>query len=857
MIDLVLWTSGGRIDVVMKSTTACFRDILRLFGPVLLLMLSVQSSFASPEAFEIGKSQTNMLPGGKEADGIVGDFLMRNNLIEAVISNDAPFRKADMGGWWDAVSPGCLYDLTLRGADNDQITVYSPSNQRGPVTYVRVADAGESGEAVVEVLVSAASNDGVEIIHRYQLRDDWHGLLISTRVHNQSDKAVEFDPIDQWKPTNDKKTVAGITLWDSIDPADKCGYASAWMELDGFIVPGVEPLTIESGQSMSWARAIAVGTSPAQAFGYLAALKSGSGTLNGMIKAPNGQGVATAAVTLKRGESTLTAYPDSDGQLGLQLPVGEYELDISDMGRSTVHQTVNITADTSTSFQTTMNSPSKIDFDIRDSQGRSIPCKVQFKGVEGTETPNLGPANRAHGCVDQFHSEKGVFSVQLTPGKYQVTITHGIEFGHIRKIIDLQPESTLAFKGQLNRLIDTKGWVSTDFHNHSTPSGDNTTKTDDRIINLAVEQIEFAPTTEHNRLYDWTPHIEKLGLTREILSVPGIEVTGSGAHFNAFPLTPVPFTQDYGAPQWQKDPRLNAIVLRDYQGAMPERWVHLNHPDMVADFVDRDTDGRPDLGYVGLENLVDAAEVWGQNILADAPYYIAEAANKQPIVRNHREFIWKQMLNTGRKMWSVAVSDAHSVHGNGVGGWRTYIPSSTDEPSKIDWKEIVRNAKAGRMMMTTGPFLEVTTEDGQISGGFTRAQGSIQLHVKVQCTDWLQIDRIQVLVNSRKDPSLNFTSSTHPDMFQNGRVSFDQTIDVPLSEDSHLMVVAYGENTDLSVGYGSSTQSSWKPCAYHNPIYVDVDGNGFQPNGDTLGWELPVKRLDVDEVKSMIERRKP
>jgi len=38
---------------------------------------------------------------------------------------------------------------------------------------------------------------------------------------------------------------------------------------------------------------------------------------------------------------------------------------------------------------------------------------------------------------------------------------------------------------------------------------------------------------------------------------------------------------------------------------------------------------------------------------------------------------------------------------------------------------------------------------------------------------------------------------------------------------------------------------------------VDVDGNGFQPNGDTLGWELPVKRLDVDEVKSMIERRKP
>ena len=44
-------------------------------------------------------------------------------------------------------------------------------------------------------------------------------------------------------------------------------------------------------------------------------------------------------------------------------------------------------------------------------------------------------------------------------------------------------------------------------------------------------------------------------------------------------------------------------------------------------------------------------------------------------------------------------------------------------------------------------------------------------------------------------------------------------------------------------------------CAYHNPIYVDVDGNGFQANGDTLGWELPVKRLDVEEVQAMIDQR--
>ena len=33
--------------------------------------------------------------------------------------------------------------------------------------------------------------------------------------------------------------------------------------------------------------------------------------------------------------------------------------------------------------------------------------------------------------------------------------------------------------------------------------------------------------------------------------------------------------------------------------------------------------------------------------------------------------------------------------------------------------------------------------------------------------------------------------------------------------------------------------------AVSNPIYVDVDGNGFQPNGDDLGLELP----EIEELR--------
>jgi len=119
------------------------------------------------------------------------------------------------------------------------------------------------------------------------------------------------------------------------------------------------------------------------------------------------------------------------------------------------------------------------------------------------------------------------------------------------------------------------------------------------------------------------------------------------------------------------------------------------------------------------------------------------------------------------------------------------------------------------------------------------------------------MDRVQVLVNGRQRKDLNFTRQSHPDWFGNGIVKFDHTLQVDLSEDAHLVVVAIGENHDLSIGFCTSTQANIKPCAYHNPIFVDVDGGGFKPNGDTLGYELPVKQLSVADVRRLIGEAEP
>jgi hypothetical protein len=832
-------------------------------------LLLVSGAVAAPEALEVGPENKDQLPGGKEADGIIGDFILRNDKVEAVISGNLPLRRANMSTFYGptGVTPGCLYDLTLRDADNDQITVFCPSYQQGTVSYVRIVGDGRGGdEAAVETVITAANNSGLSKRHVYRLRDGWQGVLVETTLRNEGAKPLTVRTDDRWTNFRVGGKLAGDVTWaDAIDPADKAGYAFAPADPASLKAVTAQPqeMQLQPGQEARFARFLAVGRSPAEAIGVIAALRGPTGIVSGNVKEAGGAGIPTATVVVRSGEMMLPAYPDAQGNFAFRAPVGDLKLDVYDIGRPITPRTVAVPADGDARLDVEMPAASAIEFDVRDeADGRSIPCKVQFRGRNGTESPNLGPRDRAHGCVDQYHSETGQFRVQVPPGEYDVVVTRGIEYTHEAQPVNVEPGKTIQLKASLKRVVRSPGWVMADFHNHSTQSGDNTCGTDDRIINLAAEHIEFAPTTEHNRLYDWRPHIEKLKLAREMNTVSGLELTGSGPHLNSFPFEPVPHTQDRGAPVWNRDPRQSALILREWQGPNPDRWIQINHPDMVENFVDRNGDGKADGGYLHLGQLIDAIETengvgmnFGQSILARAPFTIGRnAETRQQEVRYIREFIWLQLLNRGHRVWGTAVADAHSVYGSGVGGWRIYLPSSSDNPPEIDWKEMSRNAKAGKMVLTTGPFLEVQTADGTQAGGATTAKDSIDLKVRVQCTDWLDIDRVQVLVNGRQEESLNFTRKSHPQMFGSDVVKFEQTIKVPLKQDAHLIVVAFGENSDLSKGFGSSPQGRMHPCAYNNPIFVDADGNGFTPNGDTLGYELPVKKLTVAEVRRMLAR---
>jgi hypothetical protein len=127
-------------------------------------------------------------------------------------------------------------------------------------------------------------------------------------------------------------------------------------------------------------------------------------------------------------------------------------------------------------------------------------------------------------------------------------------------------------------------------------------------------------------------------------------------------------------------------------------------------------------------------------------------------------------------------------------------------------------------------------------GDDVSAPGGVgKLYIRVQCPNWIDINRVQIFVNGKPDPELNFTRKDHPDRFTNEVMKFEQQIPVSLKSDAHLVVAAIGEGLDLAAVQGPQ-YGKHPPVAVANPIFIDVDGDGFQHNGDDLGFPLPLAK---------------
>ncbi len=811
-------------------------------------------------------------PRGKEVDAIVGDLVLRNRHLVAVIAQPLPTRNANMTV--KAVA-GALIDLTSRENHSDQLSAFYPGQREYAYRDWAVVDhagASQPGDQVTtlsdaesaSIVVRAAANNGKPAVEtRYTLQADSRFVEVTTTYKNESTAAVKVPLTDDLRCDGGKedmlKTPSGtsprLTIEDrfwhqayGFEAKDRQLLTNSGpnrSEIKYVAADGNHEVEVPAGGSFTLTRHITA----APTLPEVAAQLSGEAAVKVTLTVQSQSGVRINAprVEIRQGESLLaTIIGNERGELNTTLKPGAYTLTTavnSIEASSGVPLVIQPSVEHSVTVPLAGFEPGTVIAQITDGEGRPIPCKVAFDVTDGSLTPSFGPETAVTGVKNLRYTPSGQFQQQLAPGKYQATISHGVEYDVAYVDIVVEAGQSAKLEAKLPRVVETTGWVSSDFHSHATESGDNTTSQLGRVLNLAAENIEFSPCTEHNRISSYDSHIDALQIRPFMATCSGLELTGSPFglnHQNAFPMHHHPHRQDGGGPVTDDSPevQIERIALWDDRS---EKLIQQNHPDLGWLFHDRNGDGTVDEGHAKGFAFMDVIEVHPiHTLLGMSP---TDESNGK--VQNNTVFNWLQLLNQGHKIYGVVNTDAHyNFHGSG--GYRNWIQSTTDDPAKIDTLEMVHASEQGRLVMSNGPFLEVWAKESGAEARVTCGQSLtakskiVELSIQVQCPNWFDIDRVSVLANGRIVKSHDYTRETHPDAFSNQVMKFDRTVKLELEGDVHLIVVAAGEKSLLGPVAGPE-YGPQPPTAVSNPIFIDIAGDGFQPSQDTLGAPLPGK----------------
>ena len=136
--------------------------------------------------------------------------------------------------------------------------------------------------------------------------------------------------------------------------------------------------------------------------------------------------------------------------------------------------------------------------------GASLPARLAVRGIAPTRDPDWGDEPHDGAALEAIHT-LGDGSMPIPPGRYRVTVSRGFEYTTSEQTVAVDEGRTATVDATLERVVDTRGWISADLHVHAVPSPDAPTLLDDRVRSLAASGVEVAAATDHNTITDYAP----------------------------------------------------------------------------------------------------------------------------------------------------------------------------------------------------------------------------------------------------------------------------------------------------------------------------------------------------------------
>ena len=462
------------------------------------------------------------------------------------------------------------------------------------------------------------------------------------------------------------------------------------------------------------------------------------------------------------------AWTDAAGRASLSLPPGDHVLRVDEA--------------VAVDGRITLPPVGELSFTIQDDVGRPIPARLEVLEEEsGARTARLFTV---HG--------EGV--VELEEGDYRVVVGRGFEYTLADESIRIDAGRVSTLDVVLERVVDTSGWVSSDFHLHAQGSPDSDDTNEYKVSALAAEGVEVPVSTDHDNITDWQPAVVALGLEEHVRMIIGEEVTTYAyGHFNVFPLAVDSEALNGGAFRWfqVEAPDLFDSIRRD---APAGHVIQVNHPRatrfggyMEAVGFDPDSASftRPDM--LSLE--FDAIEV-------------TNGKRGEGAATSQGFQDWVGLLAGGHRVAGTGNSDSHHALTTLVGFPRNFVQVGKDDPPAVTGQDLADAVHGLRLSVSAGPFVTARLDEA----------GDVD--VRVQAAPWVAVDRLQLVVDGEVVDTVALSGA------RESVVRFEGVLETNLDQDAFVIVVVEGD-APMDPLYPGKL-----PFAFTNPLFVDVDGDG-------------------------------
>jgi hypothetical protein len=399
-----------------------------------------------------------------------------------------------------------------------------------------------------------------------------------------------------------------------------------------------------------------------------------AGTVHGVVLDRDAKSISQPVVVVEKRGIPYAWVMGRAGKYEITLPEGDYRVYATAKAYSQSHKLdIKVAAGSNQTLDfRDLESPGRIEFVVTDPHDKPMDARIAI--LEG-QRPSVEFLGR-----QTFFTElgrQGHATVPIAPGAYVFSVSSSGGFlGKSQQVkVQVAPGGLNSVKVAMTTLFDPKsqGWYCADLHHHSDQAEAVTPPADLARSQLAAG-LDLLFVSDHDSTANHRV-LQQIADTRGIPFIPGMELSASWGHFNAYPLAPgqtlaIDTTVASVGDIFREARRQGAIV------------VQVNHPFIPYGYFTSVATGVAPGGFDPGFDLME----------------INETAPEDDDKVLHA--LW-DFWNAGERHYLGAGTDTHDVWNFDSGQVRTFAHVS----GPITAKTFAEALKAGHAYVTHGPLV--------------------------------------------------------------------------------------------------------------------------------------------------------